>query len=185
MSLIKTRHLSSSSTLTLIRLLHINITEVGLETRFSTTPPFHAQTDLQMKTSRIKRLLPASLHQLAFDRRTCGYNILLSFFSRPTLHLIGCLPKCWLCKLATWFAMQLSSSAAPIPGFHFHHKLYKTVQWLNMSFLKSLLLILIRRWLASSKHCLWTEIHTPTFFPSSQSTEAQLVSTSSPHYIVI
>lgn len=49
-SLIKARTLSSYSVLTLTRLLKINITEVALEAR-----PFHAQKDLQMKTSRIKR----------------------------------------------------------------------------------------------------------------------------------
>lgn len=54
-SLIKTRTLSSYCVLILTRLLKINIAEVALEARICTAPHFHAQKDLQMKTSCIKR----------------------------------------------------------------------------------------------------------------------------------
>lgn len=54
-SLIKARELSSCSVLVLTRLLQINSTEVALEARICTAPHFHAQKDLQMKTSCIKR----------------------------------------------------------------------------------------------------------------------------------
>lgn len=117
---------------------------------------WRAQKDLQMKTNCIKRSA-AFLHLHKANVRI--QHVAHVFPLIPCCVESTVYPKCCLCKRAwaTLFCNAILHCTA-LSGFHFTHKLSSTVQWLNMSLLKSPLLILIRQGSSLSKHCLWTEI---------------------------